>query len=82
MRKSYPIFFIHLVLPSSSCKIFPQHRILEISRPMIFPQRDRYKVSHLYKMKAIYISVYLNVYIFGEQSEIQKTVDQMLAGIP
>jgi hypothetical protein len=33
-------------------------------------------------MKAIYISAFLNLYIFGEKTEIKINVQQMLAGIP
>ena len=63
-------------------KYSPQHPILKHPQPTVLPERERPSFTSIHNNRQIYSSVYLNLYIFGQQTGKQKIPHRMIAKIP
>jgi hypothetical protein len=70
---SFTCFYPHLSAKYSLNTVFPN------TLDLFWSHNVRGKLSHLYKIKDNYISLYVNLYIFGEQNERRKILYGMLA---
>ena len=60
-------------------KYTPQHPILKHPQPMFIPQYKQPSFTPIQNNRQNYSSVYLNLYIFGQQTGRQKFLHQMIA---
>ena len=58
------------------------HPVLKHPQPTILHQCERPSITLIYKNMKVYCSVYFNLQIFGQQTERQKNLHWMIAGIP
>jgi hypothetical protein len=57
-----PLFFIHLLLPTSRCKVFPEHRTSEHSRSMLFAQCKTQIITPIQNKRKLYFFICLSLY--------------------
>ena len=60
----------------------PQHPILKHPQPTFLPQYDRPNFTPIQNNRQNYNALYINLYIFGQQTERQKILHLMIASIP
>ena len=63
-------------------KYGPQHPIFKHPQPTFLPQCERPCFTHILNNRQSNYSVYLNLYIFGQQTGRQKILHWMIASIP
>ena len=74
---SLPWYPVHLI-----SKQLPQHPLLEHHQPTFLPQYERPSFTPIQNDRQNYISVYFNLYIFGQQTGRQMILHRMIAIIP
>jgi hypothetical protein len=75
----YAVFFIHLLLPKLVTKYF-LNTVFSNTLDICWSLSVTDKVS-THKIEASYSTVYLNVYIFEQQTESQKILHRMIEGV-